>query len=96
MIEINCIYNENCLEGMKRIDDKSIDIIITSPPYAEQRKKQYGGILEKEYPNWTLSWMKEVKRILKPQGSVGIVIRTNLKKWHYIKICIKYKDCFMG
>jgi len=33
MIELNKIYNEDCLEGMKRIPDKSVDLILTSPPY---------------------------------------------------------------
>lgn len=33
MIEINKIYNENCLELLKRLDDKSIDLIVTDPPY---------------------------------------------------------------
>ena len=33
MLEINKIYNEDCLEGMKRIDDKSIDCIICDLPY---------------------------------------------------------------
>ena len=33
MLEINKIYNEDCLEGMKRIPDKSIDLIVTDPPY---------------------------------------------------------------
>ena len=33
MIELNKIYNEDCLEGMKRIPDKSVDLIFTSPPY---------------------------------------------------------------
>lgn len=33
MIELNRIYNENCLEGMKMIPDKSVDLIITDPPY---------------------------------------------------------------
>lgn len=33
MIEINKIYNENCLDTLKRIEDKSIDLVITSPPY---------------------------------------------------------------
>ena len=32
-MEINKIYNEDCLEGMKRIDDRSIDCVITDPPY---------------------------------------------------------------
>ena len=33
MLEINKIYNQDCLEGMKLIDDKSIDLIVTDPPY---------------------------------------------------------------
>lgn len=33
MIELNKIYNEDCLEGMKRITDGSVDCIVTSPPY---------------------------------------------------------------
>ena len=33
MIELNKIYNEDCLEGMKRIPDGSVDCIVTSPPY---------------------------------------------------------------
>ena len=33
MIELNRIYNEDCLEGMKRILDKSVDLVFTSPPY---------------------------------------------------------------
>lgn len=33
MIEINKVYNENCLETLKRLDDNSVDLVITSPPY---------------------------------------------------------------
>ena len=33
MIELNKIYNEDCLEGMKRIPDKSVDLIVIDPPY---------------------------------------------------------------
>ena len=33
MIEINRIYNENCIETLKRIEDNSIDLVVTSPPY---------------------------------------------------------------
>lgn len=42
MIELNKIYNEDCLEGMKRIPDGSVDCIVTSPPYDNLRK--YGGV----------------------------------------------------
>jgi site-specific DNA-methyltransferase (adenine-specific) len=33
MLEINKIYNEDCLTGMEKIDDASIDCILTDPPY---------------------------------------------------------------
>lgn len=38
---MNKIYNENCLDTMKRMDDNSIDLVLTSPPYDNMRK--YGG-----------------------------------------------------
>lgn len=79
-MELNKIYQMDCIEGMKEIPDKSVDLIVTSPPYADQRKNQYGGISEKEYPEWTRVWMEATKRILKPSGSVFINIRPHIKK----------------
>lgn len=78
-MELNKIYNEDCLEGMKLIADKSVDLIITSPPYAEQRKKFYRGVEENEYPEWTVKWMEEARRVLSDEGSVFINIRPHLK-----------------
>lgn len=40
MIELNKIYNEDCLEGMKRIPDGSVSLIVTDPPLFV---RQYGG-----------------------------------------------------
>lgn len=77
---LNKIYKTDVIEGFKMLDDNSIDLVVTSPPYAEQRKHQYGGISEKDYPEWTVSWMAEVERVLKPHGSVFINIRPHLKK----------------
>ena len=44
-MELNKIYNEDCLEGMKRIPDKSVDLIITDPPYEHVK----GGMKSKKY-----------------------------------------------
>jgi len=41
MIELNKIYNMDCLEGMKEISDKSIDLIVTDPPYLISYKTNY-------------------------------------------------------
>jgi site-specific DNA-methyltransferase (adenine-specific) len=57
----------------------SVDAIVTSPPYAEQRKSTYGGIPEAEYPAWTVAWMAEARRLLKPNGSAIINIRPHVK-----------------
>ena len=54
MIEIDSIYNEDCLEGMKRIDDASVDLVVTSPPYDELRK--YGGIAD----SWSFDKFKQI------------------------------------
>lgn len=69
MIEIDKIYNEDCLEGMKRIDDASVDCVVTSPPYDNLRK--YGGVAE----GWNFDKFKaiaqQIARVLK-QGGVCV------------------------
>ena len=65
MIELNKIYNEDCLEGMKLLDDNSIDNIVTDPPYEL-------GFMGKKWDNTGISYnielWKECLRILKPGG----------------------------
>jgi len=69
----------NCLEVMKDIPDKIIDIIITSPPYnlgnshhtGGNRHKAYNDDMpEKEYQSWQLSVLSECYRVLKDDGSM--------------------------
>lgn len=68
------ILDGDCIDVMATLDAESVDAIITSPPYAEQRKSTYGGIPEAEYPAWTVAWMEQARRILTPDGSVVINI----------------------
>jgi len=51
---------------LKSISDNSVDLIITSPPYADQRKNSYGGIKPNEYVNWFLPISEQLLRVLKP------------------------------
>ena len=77
---LNQYYIGDCISMMKEhIPDKSVDLVVTSPPYAMQRAEQYGGIPEDEYPQWTVDWMSEVDRVLKSSGNVAINIRPHLK-----------------
>ena len=70
MIELDRIYNMDCIEGMKQIPDDSIDLIVTSPPYnigidydVYDDKKPWD-----EYYAWCEEWLKECYRVLKKDG----------------------------
>lgn len=81
-IEQSRIFNMDCLDGLKDLYEsygQFVDCVVTSPPYAEQRMHQYGGINEALYPQWSVDWMDAVGKVLKPQGSVFIVIRPHIK-----------------
>jgi site-specific DNA-methyltransferase (adenine-specific) len=71
----NKIYHQDCLEFLKNQKVNSINFIVTSPPYADQRKKTYGGIPVKDYVNWFLPISLELKRVLKPTGSFVLNIK---------------------
>ena len=68
------IHEGDCIDVMRTLAAESIDAVITSPPYAMQRKATYGGVPEADYPEWTVAWMREVRRVLKPDGSAVINI----------------------
>lgn len=60
---------------IKKISNNSIDLIITSPPYADQRKSTYGGIHPDKYAGWFLPISKELLRVLKPTGTFILNIK---------------------
>lgn len=68
-------YNADCLEALKLLPDNSVDLIVTSPPYADQRTKTYGGIKADKYVEWFLPITKELLRVLKPKGTFVLNIK---------------------
>ena len=64
------LYLEDCLEGMKKLEDGSIDAIVTSPPYNLDIK--YGSYADnkprQEYLDWLVSIFREGKRVLNDDG----------------------------
>jgi len=83
MLELNKIYNMDCLEGMKLIDDNSIDLVVTSPPYnCGIDYDVYNDSRDwDEYLNWCKQWFFELKRILKSDGRicVNVLIEMGIK-----------------
>ncbi len=80
MIETNMIYNIDCLDGMKMLPSDSVDVVFTSPPYADRRKSVYGGVRSEHYIDWFLPISTEIKRILKPSGSFFLNIKPHTHK----------------
>lgn len=65
----------DCKEELIKLEENSIDLIITSPPYADQRKNTYGGIHPNKYVEWFLPISKELLRVLKPSGTFILNIK---------------------
>jgi site-specific DNA-methyltransferase (adenine-specific) len=81
-------YNEDCIIGAKKyLQDNSIDLIITDPPYGIEGDKLdkhynrnenqviegYVEVNQKEYPEFSRQWIAEAERVLKPGGSLYVV-----------------------
>ncbi|MBI4823230.1 MAG: site-specific DNA-methyltransferase [Nitrospirae bacterium] len=59
----------DCKEVLKDLNENSIDLIFTSPPYADRRVHTYGGIKPEEYVDWFLLRSEQFLRVLKPEGT---------------------------
>jgi len=62
-------YVGDALNYLAEIEDSTIDLVMTSPPFALRRQKAYGNVEESEYVNWIKPFGKEVFRVLKDSGS---------------------------
>jgi site-specific DNA-methyltransferase (adenine-specific) len=71
----NTLILGDCATELKKLKSNSVDLIFTSPPYADQRKSTYGGVKADEYVNWFLPISKELFRVLKPTGTFVLNIK---------------------
>ncbi len=74
-LEVDRIIHGDCLSILKTLPDACIDLIFTSPPYADNRKKTYQGVPIERYVSWFLPISAELKRTLKPEGSFILNIK---------------------
>ncbi len=71
----NRIVQGDCRYILPQIPSDSVDLIVTSPPYADNRKKTYGGIPPDAYVAWFLPISAELLRVLKPTGTFILNIK---------------------
>ena len=74
-MDLDTIIQGNCLEVLQSFPDACVDLIFTSPPYADNRRKTYNGTPIKNYVEWFLPISEELLRVLKPDGSFVLNIK---------------------
>lgn len=84
-------YLGDSLELIKNLQDNSVNLIITSPPFALTRKKEYGNKSSKQYISWFLDFAKEFKRILTEDGSFVLDLGGAYLPGHPIRSIYQYE-----
>ncbi|MFO0892989.1 MAG: DNA methyltransferase [Isosphaeraceae bacterium] len=73
------VIHGDCLDVIPTLADESVSLVVTSPPYADQRANHYKGISEADYPDFTVHWMTALAPKMTPDGSVLLVIRPHVR-----------------
>lgn len=84
-------YIGEALALLKQTEDESIDLLMTSPPFALQRQKTYGNKDQDEYVDWLLGFSAEIMRVLKPTGSMVIDMGGAYRKGRPVRSIYQYR-----
>lgn len=86
-VELNKIHQSDCIEGMQKMDDNSVDLVFADPPFnLEKAYKTYTDDMSEEgYDAWCFDWIKEAHRVLKPGGAMFL---HNIPKWLAQYTCV--------
>jgi site-specific DNA-methyltransferase (cytosine-N4-specific) len=66
---LGAAYLEDSLKILKALPESSINVVLTSPPYALHFKKEYGNVGKSDYVEWLLEFAREIHRVLTADGS---------------------------
>ena len=96
MVIIDRIIYGDCEEILREFPDNSVDLIFTSPPYADQRNGTYGGIKPDNYISWFLPKSKQFLRVLKPTGTFVLNIKERVvngeRHTYVIELILKMRE----
>ncbi|MBC8511926.1 MAG: site-specific DNA-methyltransferase [Dehalococcoidia bacterium] len=92
----NKIIHGDCEAVLKGFPDNSIDLIFTSPPYADRRQKTYGGVKPSDYVDWFLPKAEQFLRVLRPTGTFILNIKERVvdgeKHIYVIELILKMRQ----
>jgi len=84
-------YLGDSLSLLKLVPENSVDLILTSPPFALTRQKEYGNKPEQEYLDWFMQFSSEFYKLLKPSGSLVIDLGGAYLPGHPIRSIYQYE-----
>ena len=84
-------FHGDSLEIMSEFADSSVNLILTSPPFALTRQKEYGNKLEQDYIDWFLQFSKHFYRLLVPNGSLVIDLGGAYLPGHPVRSIYQYE-----
>ena len=84
-------YKGDSLQLLKTVADNSVDLIITSPPFALQRKKEYGNKDQDLYVDWLMGFAPDIMRVLKDSGSFVLDLGGAYKKGRPVRSLYNYR-----
>jgi site-specific DNA-methyltransferase (adenine-specific) len=92
-LKLNTVYNEDALEGLKKIPSDTCQIIIADPPYFRAIKEEWDNQWNslEDYLNWSDKWIRECIRILKPKGTMYIYGFSETLAYIFVRIPINKK-----
>lgn len=84
MLELDRIYHVGCLEGLRKLPDKSVDLVVTDPPYNVGLRYSLYDDNKENYKLWCSAWLYELLRVCR--GAVLISVGLgNMSMWTNIK-----------
>ena len=85
----------DCIEGMRKLKEESVDLVVTSPPYnlGIGYESYEDKLSSEDYLAWSREWVSEVKRVLKPDGSLFLNVGASPKNpWMPHELALSIRD----
>jgi DNA modification methylase len=76
---LDAVVHGDCLDVLRDVPKDSVDLVVTSSPYADRRRNTYGGVAPEEYVAWFLPRAAELLRVLKPTGTFVLNIKEHVE-----------------
>lgn len=95
-LNLDTVLHGDCETLLRTLPTASVNLVFTSPPYADNRKKTYGGVPAHKYVEWFLPISKELFRVLRPDGSFILNIKERVvageRSTYVIELILKMRE----